>query len=66
MGRKGQTGRNAARRKQIPLFPSFAQSRRERGEKNPRKGRTTRHPGAVPRAARSGARARLICGTALV
>ena len=63
MGRTGQTGRSAANRNQIPLFPSFAQSRRERGERILAKlrdadgmqgnGPTARGPGTVPHAARA-------------
>jgi hypothetical protein len=76
MGRTGQTGRSAANRNQIPLFPSFAQSRRERGERILAKlrdadgvqgsGPTARSAGTVPRAARSGAHAGWNSGAALI
>jgi len=67
MGRNGPKRRSAARRNQFPLFPIFAQSRRERGERTLAKlrdadgvqgnGPTARGPGTAPRAERSRARA---------
>ena len=75
MGRKGQKGHSAARCNQFPLFPIFAQSRRERGERTLAKLRdadgvqgsrpTARGPGTVPRAERSRARAGWTSGAAL-